>query len=58
MPYTGMIDWDDFAKALKEIHFKGVFSLETTPSRKLPTPLFEEMSIILAKIAKEIIKDI
>lgn len=58
MPYFGIIDWEDFAKALKEINFKGVFSLETNPSSKLTTPLFEDMSITIAKIAREIIKDI
>lgn len=56
IPYSGIIDWEDFAKALKEINFKGVFSLEAAPSAKLTTPLFEEMSILLAKIAYEIIK--
>lgn len=58
MPYSGVVDWDDFAAALKEINFKGVFSLETIPSTKLPLPLFEEMSTTLAKIAKEITKDL
>lgn len=58
MPYFGVVDWDEFAQGLKEIDFKGVFSLETEPSHKLPTPIFEDMSIALAKIAKEIVKDI
>ncbi len=58
MPYFGVIDWNEFALALKEIDFKGVFSLETEPSHKLPTSIFKDMCITLAKIAKEIIKDI
>lgn len=54
MPYFGVIDWKAFAAALKEISFEGSFSLETMPSKKLPDPIFEEMSKLLLKIAKEI----
>ena len=43
---------------VKEINYKGVFSLETLPSRKLPTPMFEEMSISLAKLVREMIKEL
>lgn len=57
-PGFGIVDWQDFAAALKEVGFSGVFSLETLPPRKLPDHLFEEMCITLAKIAKEITKDI
>lgn len=53
-PYDGVIDWVDFAKALKEINFKGVFSLETQPSWKLPEDIFEEMCKLLVKIAKDV----
>jgi len=53
MPYFGVIDWEDFIKALKEINYKGVFSLETLPSRKLSTPIFDEMGASLANLAKE-----
>lgn len=56
-PYMGHLDWKGFAKAVKEINFTGVFSLETVPSDKLSDKLFEDMSIILANIAKEIIKE-
>ena len=58
MPYYGVIDWKDFIEALKEINYQGVFSLETLPSRKLPTPIFEEMSISLARLVREMIKEL
>ena len=32
LPFDGTIDWEDFAKALKEIEFDGVLSLETDVS--------------------------
>ena len=53
-----MIDWRDFAKALRDIEYKGVFSLETQPFRKLSDELFEEMGKTLFKIAKSITEDI
>jgi len=58
MPYLGTIDWKSFARALKEIEFKGVFSLETTPPAALSEPLFEQMSLLYANVAKEIVSDI
>lgn len=33
LPETGVIDWTDFSKALHEIGFEGVFSLETDVKR-------------------------
>lgn len=54
-PYSGIIDWQDFAKALKDIDFKGVFSLETIPSAKLDDEIFSDMCIALRKIAQQII---
>lgn len=54
MPYFGVIDWMDFRKALDEIAFKGVLSLETVPPLKLDTDIFEEMCVALAKIAARI----
>lgn len=56
MPYFGVIDWEDFITALKEINYKGVFSLETLPSRKLSTKIFDEMGASLANLAKEMTK--
>lgn len=58
MPYFGNIDWLSFANSLKKAKYDGCFILETMPSRKLPTPIFEEMCISLAEIAKEIAENI
>ena len=58
MPYHGIIDWEAFYKALAQIGFDGSLSLETMPSKKLPTYIFEEMCISLAKITKEITKSV
>lgn len=55
MPFFGIIDWSDFASALKDIQFGGCFTLETLPSRKLPTDVFEDMCKSLAQIAKQIV---
>lgn len=55
-PYFGVIDWAEFGNALKEIGFDGVFSLETSPSTKLPPEIFEEMCRAYYKIAKSIAK--
>ena len=55
IPYFGVIDWADFGKALKDIAFDGVLSLETAPSAKLPPDIFEEMCKSYYKIAKSII---
>ena len=56
MPYFGCIDWEDFAKSLKDIKFDGCFSLETIPSKKLTDDIFESMCKDLAKIAQNICK--
>lgn len=56
LPFCGSIDWADFGKALKDIDFTGVFSLETCPSAKLPDDIFEDMSKALAKMAKFIVE--
>lgn len=55
MPYFGVIHWESFAQALDDIHFTGVFSLETSPSSKLPDALYDEMGRILADIGKHIV---
>lgn len=55
MPQYGIIDWNEFAKALCDIGFDGVFSLETLPPEKIPYPIYEEMFKIQAKIAADII---
>ncbi len=56
MPYFGICDWKDFADALKETGFSGVFSLETNPPSKLSDELFEKASLMLAEITDSIIK--
>ena len=56
LPYQGIINWPGVGAALKEIGFNGVFSLETGAPQRLPDPLFEDMTISIANIAKEIIK--
>ncbi len=56
MPFFGNTEWYSFGKALKDIGFDGSFSLETYPSGKLPTPIFEPMGKCLYEIACEIVK--
>ena len=58
MPYFGKNDWNEFVLALKEIGFKGVFNLETPPSTKMDTNIFEVICKSLANLAKEMSKDI
>lgn len=53
-PYDGIIDWESFACALKDIQFEGVFSLETGPSAQMSDALFEQKSRYLASIAQNI----
>ncbi len=36
LPYTGVIDWDDFSDALEEIGFEGSLSLETHVAQDVP----------------------
>lgn len=40
-PFTGVIDWEDFGKALGEIQYKGVISLEVKKTSKIPEALSE-----------------
>ena len=54
-PGCGIIDWDGFALALKEIGFNKVISLETDPSDcKYPEEEWEQRELGLAEIAKNI----
>ena len=55
IPYCGRIEWEDFAKALRDIKYDGVISLEICPPNKLPDNLFESFGMLLVQIAKEII---
>ena len=54
-PTKGRLDWFDFAKALYDIGFDGVFSLETAPSGTLDDEGFEKECAELFEIAKKII---
>lgn len=53
-PYYGFINWEEFARALKDIGFKGVFSLEVMPPEKLPDDIYYRQAESLYKIAKHI----
>ena len=50
--YQGDIDWDGFTRALGEIGYQGVMSLETVISDKMPEPMREGMQRSLAQIAR------
>ena len=55
IPGDGIINWDDFAAALKEIGFGKVISLETSPKHgKYPREEWEEREIALVNIAKDL----
>lgn len=56
MPHFGVIDWADFGKALRDVGFNGVFSLEVRPPSSLPTDLFEECGKWLFEVSKRIIE--
>ncbi len=55
MPHYGVIDWKEFVKALKDIGFDGVFSLETKPAAGLSDEIFDEMGKLLYKITENIV---
>lgn len=53
-PYDGAIDWADFSKALKEVGFKGVMSMETGPNELLNEQAHRAMNKALTLIARQI----
>lgn len=55
IPYFGTIDWEDFGKALRDIHYDGSFSFEVEPAQKLPDHIYEEMLGSFVTIAKHVI---
>lgn len=57
-PHLGIIDWNDFSSALKEINFDGNLSLEIVPKESLPTTEFEIESIKLAETARTLAEKI
>ncbi len=54
VPYRGVIDWDDFSRALHEIGFDGSLSLETNVSKKIPAPIRPEWERVLAATARHL----
>lgn len=54
LPYTGVIDWEDFRKSLIEIGFDKTLSLETSVKGDPNSEGFEEKEIELCKIAKKL----
>ena len=55
IPYFGTVKWADFGQALRDIDFKGAFSLELLPPASLPTPIYEQMLSTLFNISRHII---
>lgn len=53
-PTKGVICWDSFTEALKEVGFAGVFSLETSPACGLAEPEFRQEANMLAQIARDL----
>ncbi|MBR5307619.1 MAG: sugar phosphate isomerase/epimerase [Clostridia bacterium] len=53
-PTFGAADWKDFSRALKDIDYKGVFSLETIPPTSLSLPIFEDALRLLMNITREV----
>ena len=58
LPYFGKLDWNEFISALKDIDFKGVFSLETAPPKALPDHIFDKMCSSLADLARWMTKEL
>ena len=54
VPYRGVVDWVDFARALHEIGFEGALSLETNVGKKLPASIRPEWEKALAATARHL----
>ena len=54
-PGMGMTDWEDAVKALREIEFEGVFSLELNFPDKFSEPVFASSCRLAVSMATEII---
>ena len=55
MPYFGVVDWQDFGAALKEIDFRGVFSYEVLFYSALPPHHAQALCEMMAAMAKEML---
>ncbi len=58
MPMTGVINWEDVCAAIKEIGYKGVFSLETSAAVALPEHLYIGLNKIYFEVAKHLVEKI
>ncbi len=58
MPMTGVINWEDVCAAIKEIGYKGVFSLETSAATTLPEDLHVRLNQIFFEVAESLVKKI
>lgn len=56
LPYFGIINWNEFGKALNEIGFQGVFSYESYSHKNLPSPYYENTCRMMVEIAEGILK--
>ena len=54
-PKSGIIDWKDFAAAVREIKYDGAVCIESLPDARLEDKEFEEQCIELHEIADEIL---
>lgn len=55
LPYQGVINWEDFGLALKEINYQGVFNYETCPPQTMPDTVYEDACKLMVKVAKTIL---
>ena len=58
LPYLGKGDWADFVRALGDIGYDGVFSLETAPPGVFPEPLFDKFSAAYADLCRWMTRDL
>ena len=54
VPFTGVIDWDDFSRALREIGFDGCISIESSPPKKFTGEVLELQDRSLYLSARQI----
>lgn len=54
IPYFGWTNWEEFAGALRDIGYDGVFSIEAVPPAELPDDIFAQHTRTIYMIAKHI----